>query len=233
MQAVAVVQPFFGDGGGEDGPVCFGFNPVVQTVLHLGLFEEQVFRFAHFQIGGTRDGRAGVDQVFGIKLLGAIVALIAACVLKPAIGAGAFNIAVGEEAAIGLGVNLGLVNFFDQPFVSKCACEMLGQFFVLLGRRAAEVVEAEAKSCRDVTLHGIHLSAIFLDRFASFCRGQLGGGAVLIGGAKEQDFVTAGAQVAGIEISWQLAAHQIAEVLDPVDIGNGGSDEVTCHDMRL
>ena len=60
-----------------------------------------------------------------------------------------------------------------------------------------------------------------------------GGRAVFVGGAEEQNLMAATAQVAGIKIGGQLAAHEVSQVLDPVDIGNGGGDEVTCHGSTL
>ena len=76
-----------------------------------------MFGGTHFQIGSTRNGGARVDQVFRVELLGAVVALVAARVLKAAVGTGALDIAVGQEAAIGLGVDLALLDFLDQAFI--------------------------------------------------------------------------------------------------------------------
>ena len=80
----------------------------------------------HFKVCGTRDSGTRVDQIFGIKLLGTIVALVAARVFEPAVGAGAFDIAVGQKAAIGPRIYLTLFNLFDQPLIVQSTREMLG-----------------------------------------------------------------------------------------------------------
>ena len=36
-------------------------------------------------------------------------------------------------------------------------------------------------------------------------------------------------QVAGVKVGRQLAADQVAKMFDPVDVGNGGGDEVSGH----
>ena len=37
------------------------------------------------------------------------------------------------------------------------------------------------------------------------------------------------AQVAGVEIGGELGADEIAQMFDPVDVGDCRGDEVTCH----
>ena len=67
----------------------------------------------------------------------------------------------------------------------------------------------------------MHIGAIFFNRLASFRGGELCWGAVFIGGAEKQDLIASRPMVAGKKICRQLAAHKVAEVFDPVDIGNG------------
>ena len=78
LQAVAVVQPFLGDRGGQDGPVGLAVDPGVASRPSSGLAQIEVLGLAHFQIGRAGDGRARVDQVGRVELLGAVLALIAA-----------------------------------------------------------------------------------------------------------------------------------------------------------
>ena len=63
--------------------------------------------------------------------------------------------------------------------------------------------------------------------------GQFGGGAVFVGGTKKQNLMPAPAQVACVKVCGQLAAHQIAKVFDPVDIGNCGCNQVAGHGVVL
>ena len=93
------------------------------------------------------------------------------------------------------------------------------------------MIEAEAETFAQTVLHVPHFGAIVGNRFASLGSGQFSRGAVFVGGAEEQDLVTATAQVTGIEICGQLRTYQIAQMLDPVDIRNGRCDQMPCHEM--
>jgi hypothetical protein len=56
---------------------------------------------------------------------------------------------------------------------------------------------------------------------------------VLVGGAQEQDLVAAAAQVAGVKVGGELGADEVAQMLDAVDVGDGGGDEVAGHGSTL
>jgi len=73
----------------------------------------------------------GLDQVGGIKLFCAVVALVATGALEAAIGAGAFDVPVWQEAAIGLGVDLLFGDLADQTHVVQAPGKGLGQVAVL------------------------------------------------------------------------------------------------------
>ena len=87
------------------------------------------------------------------------------------------------------------------------------------------MIEAEAEAVRDLFLDGVHRLAVLGHGLTGLRGGKLGRGAMLVGGADEHDLVTACAHVAGVEIGGKLAAHQIAQMLDPVNVRNGGGDE--------
>ncbi|MPL95483.1 hypothetical protein SDC9_41654 [bioreactor metagenome] len=233
LQPVAIEQPFLRDRSGQHRPVGLAVDPGGKLVLHLGLPQEQVLRLAHLEIGRARDHRARVDQVDRVELLGAIVALIAARRGIAAVRAGALDVAVGQEAAVGDRIHLLFRHLADQPVLGQDLGEMLGQHPVLRRGGAAEVVEAQPETGGDLGLHLVHLGAIDIDRLARLRRGQLGRRAVLVGRADEHHLVAARAQIAGVEVRRQLRAHEIAEVLDAVDVGNRRGDEVTRHDPAL
>src|SRR5450432_1679686 len=73
------------------------------------------------------------------------------------------------------------------------------------------------------------LGRIFVDRRALFQRRQFHRRAMLVGGADRQGLVAAAAAIAGEDVGRQHGADQVAQVLDPGDIGNGGSDEDALH----
>ena len=79
----------------------------------------------------------------------------------------------------------------------------------------------------------MHLGAVFRHRLSGLCRGQFRRGAVFVGGAEKQHLVAAAALIASVEIGRKLAADQVAEMLDPVDVGNGRGDQVTGHGCAL
>ena len=91
------------------------------------------------------------------------------------------------------------------------------------------MVEGEAEAVDQVLLHLPEPGAVVGDRLARLGGGELGRGAVLVGGADQQDLVAAGAQVAGVDVGGELAADQVAEVLDPVDVGERGGDQDAGH----
>ncbi len=145
-QSVAVVQPFLGDRGGQDRPVGLAVDPFVQIVLQRGLAQVKVLGFADFQIGGPRDRAARLDQVGRVKLLGAVLALIATSLVVAAVRAGALDIAIRKEATIGDRIDLLFGDFLDQSVFRQLARKMLGQRAVLRRRRSPEMVERQAKA---------------------------------------------------------------------------------------
>ena len=52
---------------------------------------------------------------------------------------------------------------------------------------------------------------------------------MFVRGAQKQHLMSTLTQVTGIEVSRQLAANQVTKMLDPIDIGNGGCDQMTGH----
>ncbi len=91
------------------------------------------------------------------------------------------------------------------------------------------MIEAEPEPVGDVLLDLPHPRAIRRHRLARLGRGQLRRRAMLVGGADEQHLMPARPRIARIDIRRQLAAHQIAEMLDAVDVGQGGGDQDTGH----
>ena len=83
------------------------------------------------------------------------------------------------------------------------------------------MIERQAKPFGYLGLHRMHICAILFNRLAGFRGGKLCWGAVLICGAEKQDVIAPRPVVAREQIRRQLAAHKVAEVFDPIDIGNG------------
>ena len=229
LKPLAVVEPLLRDRGREHRPVGLGVEPVPQPVAHQALPQVEVLGLAHLEVGRAGDRRARLDQVGRVELLGAVLALVAAGARIAAVRAGALDVAVGQEAAVGGRVDLLLHHFGDQAGVGEAAGEVLGQRMVLRARRAAEVVERQPEAVGEILLHLPEPRAVGGDRLAGPGGGELGRRAVLVGGADQQHLVAAGAHVAGIDVRRELAAHEVAEVLDPVDVGQRGGDQDAGH----
>ena len=222
---VAVVEPFAGDRGGQDRPVGLGVDPGADLVAHRALAQVEVLGLADLQIGRARDRRARVHQIGRVELFGAVLALVAARALVAAIGTGAFDVAVGQKAAVGLGIDLLLRHLLDQARLGQPSRQMLRERMVAPRRRASEMVEAEPEPVGDVLLHFPHPRAVFRHGLAGLGGGEFGRRSMLVGGADEQHLVTAGARVAGVDVGRKLRSHQIAQMLDAVDVGQGGGDQ--------
>ncbi len=91
------------------------------------------------------------------------------------------------------------------------------------------MVEGQPEALRQIVLHGPHVGAELLDRDARLGGGKLGRGAVFVGGAEEQHLVPARAVVAGEKVGGQLGADEVAQMLDPVDVGDRRGDEYPGH----
>ena len=91
------------------------------------------------------------------------------------------------------------------------------------------MIETERKSVRQFRLNGMHFPAVIFNRLTGLGSGQFCRGSVFICCAQEQNFITARAGITGVKVGWKLAADQIAEVFDPVDVGDRGCNQISCH----
>jgi hypothetical protein len=91
------------------------------------------------------------------------------------------------------------------------------------------VIKAQPKAVGDVQLYAVHLGAEFRNRLFSLGRSQLGRGAVFICGTQEHHFIPPATLITCVKIRWQLRADQVAEVFDPVDVGDRRSDKNPSH----
>ena len=70
------------------------------------------------------------------------------------------------------------------------------------------MIEGQAEPIGDPGLDRVHLGAVFGHRLARLGGGELGGGAVLVGGAEKHHLVAACALVSGKEIGRQVATRR-------------------------
>src|ERR1700739_3143961 len=106
---------------------------------------------------------------------------------------------------------------------------MLGQLAVLSAGGATEPVERQAEASADVALQVMLLIARAAHIESRFERAKLGRGTVLVGRADEQHLVSLHPPKPCMHARRQHRAGKIAEMLDAVDVRQGGCDQVTAH----
>src|SRR5262245_5334562 len=94
------------------------------------------------------------------------------------------------------------------------------------------MIEREPEAGADVALDDEVPVAIFAHVLARLLGGQLGRRAVLVGGANEKHLMALQPAKARMHVRGQLRAGEIAQVLDAVDIGKRGRDEIAGHEAR-
>ena len=229
----ALGDPLAGDRQRERRPhVGVGLDPRRHLVDQLRLQEVEVLGLAHLEVGAAGDGAARLDEVGGVEHPGAVLALVAAGVRVAAVGAGADDVAVGQEATVDRRVHLLGGALLEVALGLQPGREVLGEVAVLGRRAAPEVVPAQAEPLPDVALHLVLDPAVLRHLEAGLLGRQLSRGAVLVGGADEQHLLAAEAEVAGVDVGRQLRADEVPQVLHAVDVRQRAGDEVPGHGLR-
>ena len=110
----ALIQMLIGNGFGQLRPVLATIDPGPQPILHLALQQIKVTRVSHLNVARPRDGRIGIDQIGRVQQGAATITLVAARLFKAALGAGALDIAVGQEPLIGQRLDHLIHTLLDQ-----------------------------------------------------------------------------------------------------------------------
>src|SRR5690606_13060991 len=124
FETLAVFEPFPGNRGGEHRPVVLRIDPGAQAFAHETLAQIEVPGLAYFQVPAARDRRTRTDKIGGVELPGAVLALISARPFIVAIRTGPLNIAVGQKASVGRGIDLAFRHFGDQPRIGELPRKM-------------------------------------------------------------------------------------------------------------
>src|SRR6516164_11176467 len=106
---------------------------------------------------------------------------------------------------------------------------MLCQLAVLWAGGATEPVERQAEASADVALQGVLLVAIAAHIEPRFEGAELGRSAVFVGGANEQHLMPLHPPKPCMHIRRQHRTGKIAEMLDAVDVRQGGRDQIAAH----
>ena len=108
---------------------------------------------------------------------------------------------------------------------------MQSEIAVLHRRRAPEIVERQAEFIAQLFLHRMPFGGIGGGRDALLLRRQLDGRAMLVGGADRQRVIPARPAEPREDVGGQQRAHQIAQMLDPGNIRQGGGDQNAFHGL--
>ena len=185
--------------------------PMLRALLHW-------FRAAHL---GVR-----IDQFLGAQRGTALLTLVAIGVGVAATGAGAHDIAIGQEH-----LRLGIVELF-RLFLDEFA------FFVELAEEFGGVLVVRGRSRPGIGIEGdaeigerlFDERMVFVDdilRGASLLAGRNGNRhAVLVGAAHEKRLPPAHAQIADIDVRGNIDAGQMADVDRTVGVRQGASNEI-------
>src|SRR5438477_6447653 len=104
------------------------------------------------------------------------------------------------------------------------------RYLMVLGRvRATKTIKGKSESFSKLLLDSVHLGAVFRHRKASLVRGKFCRGAMLVGCANKQYLVSAGTIKTSTSIRRKHRANQVAKMFNPIDVGEGGSNEITIH----
>ena len=224
-----LVQMLVGDGFGQGLPAALAVDPGADFRLDLRLQQIEMARVAHLQVPRPRHRRIGIDQVGRIQQPPAVVALIPARADVAAMGARPLDIAVGQEPGVVDGVDHPIHPLLDQAVLLQRLGEMLGQAMVLRVRRPAEPVVAEPERLARRLLNLVLLVAIGPHVLTGGGGGQLGWGAVLVGGADVEHLISLRPLEPRPDVGRQHRPRQIPQVLDAIDVGQRRGDEDAGH----
>ena len=200
-------------------------NPLAQPGLVLVQGEEPVLGLLQHGLGAA-EGALGVDEVGGVEAGAAGFALVAIGVLVAAVGAGAGDVAVGQEL-LGLLVVVLLRHFLDELALLVEFLEVGGGgLVVLLAGGAAVDVERDAQF-GEAVLDNLVVAVDDVLRRDALLAGLDGDGhAVLVAAADEHHLLALGAEVAHIDVGGHVDAGQVADVHRAVGVGQRRGDGV-------
>ena len=169
------------------------------------------------------------DQVGWIEQFAAVIALVAPRLVVAAVRAGSLDVAVRQETLVVDGVDHLVGPLLDQAVGFQLLGEVLGQAVIGRVGAATEPVPAEAEGPADVVLQHMVLVTIGLHVLAGLGGGQFGRRAVLVGGADVQGLIAPGPLEAREHVRRQHRSGQGPQMLDAVDVRQGGGDEDAGH----
>ncbi len=220
-QAALGIQPL-GELGLHAGQGHVAGQPFAQELLETADFEEVMLRITHFR-GGAGHHRLRFDQVGGAVGGATDFAVVAVLVGRFAVRAGALDVAVGQEHALGRVVELRHRATADMAGGVEFGVQRLGQLAV--GRRVGRVVmvEIHAKGSEIALMAGLDVGDEGFRGYPGLLRGQHDRRAVGVIGADVPDLFTHHSPRTHPDIGLDVT-HQVAEVQRAVGVRQGIGD---------
>ena len=168
----------------------------------------------------------GLDQVGGVELVAAVVALVPARVGVAADRTGALDVAVGQRTA-GRGADRRLGGLLDHVAVAVAGTEhLLHDPVVVAGRGPREQVVRQPQTHEIGDDERVVAVGQLLGRDALLVGGHQDRGAVLVGAGDHQHVVAGHAHVAAEDVGGHAETGHVADVARAVGVrpGDGGQD---------
>ena len=147
---------------------------------------------------------AGMEEIGGVELAAAVVALVAAGEFISAVGTGPLDVAVGEKLLRGGVEGQRLGRGVEIPRLQQAQEEVVDHRLVVLRARAGEEIEGDADSLPGLQELGVKAVDDLLRTAALLLRPHGDGGAVGVGAGDHDHPVPLGAVVAGEDVGGEV-----------------------------
>ncbi len=192
-------------------PALAALQPVEESVLELGQQQEVVLGGLHGR-GGPGEAAPRSDEIGGIELAPAVVALIASCAVVVTVRAGSLHIAVGEET-LGFGVEQLLTGLYvDEAVFGQFREDVLRDVVVVVRSRRGVQVPADGELVPGIEELGVVAVDDLLGRNSFLVRPNGDRGAVHVGSRDHQDLVPGQPVIASEDVGGQVRPGEVSEV---------------------
>ena len=178
----------------------------------------------------------GVDEFLGRKRSAAFLALVAISLRSMATRTLSADVAVGQEVAGLLVVELFAHLFNELAIVIEFAEEVAGKLVVRLARSATINIEGNAKPLEAVLDQVVVAVDNLLHRNALFASPDGNRNTMLVAASDEQAFAALQPEIASIDVSWHVNTSKVTDMYRSVRVRqsgrNSGSLEMLFHDCK-
>ena len=214
----SALQEAYGEVAHVRPPVVLGADPIEKLVLEGAQAQKEVLSLPDNRaVAAQLAGHA--DKLVGVEGAAAVVTLVAARTVEPAVRALSLDVAVGQEPAVRLAVGLHHRVLLDVALLVEGQEHVLGDRSVVVGVSGREEVEVDTQALPVVEELGLILLEHLLGTHTALLSGQRYRCAVGVAPGDHQDVVALEAVVSGEDVGWQVAACDLSEVYGSVGVG--------------